>query len=220
MFKKILVAEDFGGENLGIIQTLTEKLKGVEIQNELYCDKAYNRFKIAETNNIPFELLITDLHFKESLVSRKLSSGIELINAIKLIQPKIKVIVYSMVDNVTQINTLFKEQNINGYVCKGRHGLTELISAIYNIYQNKTYLSPQINLVDNDVFELDNFDLSILKELANGFNKKEIVQKFKEQNITPNSESTIDKKISKLFDHFEAKNTTHLISKLIKIGVL
>ncbi|PXX26320.1 response regulator transcription factor [Arenibacter sp. ARW7G5Y1] len=221
MFKKILIAEDFQDTNTGIATTLSHKLNIPEIQEELYCDKAYNRLKLALTNKVPFQLLITDLSFKESYVDRKLTSGINLINSIKAIQPNIKVIVNSMEDNPAKIKSLFQEQKINGYVCKGRHSLTELVEAIHMVNQGQTYVSPQINMVSgNNVFELDEFDILILTELANGLSKKEIAEKFKQHNITPNSESTIDKRVSKLFDDFGAKNTTQLIALLTRDGLI
>lgn len=219
MFKKVLIAEDFQDTNLGIVNTLREKLEIEEVQEELYCDKALTRLKVAHNNEIPFELLITDLHFKEGHIDRKVGSGIKLIEAAKKIQPDLKVIVNSMEDNPVRINALFKELKINGYVCKGRHGLTELSNAIQEVYHNRTFFSPQINLsVTNNVFELDEFDEYILKELAEGLTKKEISEKFKKENVTPNSESTIDKRISRLYDEYEAKNTTSLLFKLVKEG--
>lgn len=221
MFKKILIAEDFQDTNTGIAITLSHKLNNPEIQEELYCDKAYNRLKLAHAHGVPFQLLITDLSFKESHVDRKLTSGVDLIDAIKAIQPDIKVIVNSMEDNPIKIKTLFQEQKINGYVCKGRHSLTELVEAISGVSQGINYVSPQINLVSgNNIFELDEFDIMILTELADGLSKKEIAKKFKQHNITPNSESTIDKKVSKLFDDFGAKNTTQLIAILTRDGLI
>ncbi|SDM20688.1 helix-turn-helix domain-containing protein [Kriegella aquimaris] len=219
MFKKVLIAEDFQDTNRGIVDALRNKLNILEIQEELYCDTAFNRLKLAQEKAIPFELLITDLFFKESHIDRRLSSGMELIKAARTLQPGLKVIVNSMEDNPVKIKTLFQEQKIDGYVCKGRHSLIELVNAIDAIHADKTYVSPQINLsTANNVFELDAFDLKILKDLADGFSKKEIVEKFKRQNISPNSESTIDKRVGKLFDEFGAKNTTHLIAKLTREG--
>ncbi|WP_340063488.1 DNA-binding response regulator [Ascidiimonas aurantiaca] len=219
MFKKILIAEDFQDTNKGIVEALRKRLHIQNIQEELYCDKAFNRFKLASKTKEPFDLLITDLFFKESYMKRKLTSGKALIKAIRSITPHIKVIVNSMIDDPAQINLLFAEQKINGYVCKGRNSLTELVHAIENVHQNKTYMSPQISLsTTTNVLELDPYDLMILKELAEGLTKKEISKKFKKQNITPNSESTIDKKVGKLFDAFGAKNTHHLIAKLIRDG--
>ena len=61
MFKKVLLAEDFQGENQGIAETLHKKLAIEELQEELYCDKAFTRLKVALKENKPYELLITDL---------------------------------------------------------------------------------------------------------------------------------------------------------------
>ncbi|MEC3965255.1 DNA-binding response regulator [Flagellimonas halotolerans] len=217
MFKKILLAEDFQDTNQGISEMLREKLQIPIIRDELYCDKAYNRLKYAVDQREPFGLLITDLFFKGDHVERKLTSGLELIQAARNLQPEIKVIVNSMEDNPSKIDALFKDQEINAYVCKGRHGLTELVRAIREVYHNRTYVSPGIDLnVSNNVFELEEFDLMILQSLAEGLTKKEISEKFKKDNITPNSESTIDKRVSKMFDEFGAKNTNHLIAKMIR----
>lgn len=219
MFKKILIAEDFQDTSKGIAEALESRLQIPEIQEEQYCDKAYNRFKVAHKNAIPYDLLITDLTFKETNLPRRITSGKTLIEALRNIDSNVKIIVNSMIDNPAEINLLFKEQKINGYVCKGRNGLLELTNAINEVYHNRTYVSPQINLNSTDaVFELDKFDLMILKELADGLTKKEVSEKFKRQNIKPNSESTIDKKVSKLFDEFGAKNTQNLIAKLARKG--
>ena len=219
MFEKVLIAEDFQDTNLGIVGTLQEKLHITEVQEELYCDKAFTRIKVAHADEQPFELLVTDLHFKQDHVTRNITSGIELIETARALQPNLKVIVNSMEDNPMKINRLFKEQKIDGYVCKGRHGLTELVSALQEVYHNRTYYSPQINLnVANNVIQLDDFDLNILNGLADGLTKKEVSQKFKKEHISPSSESTIDKRISRLYDEYGAKNTTNLLFKLVKEG--
>tara|TARA_R110000744_G_scaffold70436_2_gene142442 strand:+ start:359 stop:1024 length:666 start_codon:yes stop_codon:yes gene_type:complete len=217
MFKKVLITEDFQDTNQGISEMLRDTLHIPVLQDELYCDKAYNRLKYAATKNKPFELLITDLFFKGDHVQRRLTSGLQLIAAARALQPNLKVIVNSMEDNPVTVNSLFKEEKINGYVCKGRHGLTELVNAVQEVYHNRTYVSPGIDLnVSNNVFELEEFDLMILQSLAEGLTKKEISEKFKKEDITPNSESTIDKRVSKMFDEFGAKNTNHLIAKMIR----
>lgn len=221
MFNKILIAEDFQDTNKGIVTALETRLDIDVIQEELYCDKAFSRFKIAYDKGERFQLLVTDLTFEESHITRSLTSGHELISAIKEVDKEIKVIVNSMIDNPLEINHLFTEQKINGYVCKGRNSLNELIDAIQEVYQNRTFVSPQLNLnTANVVFEMDKYDLMILKDLADGYTKREISKKFKKQKVSPNSESTIDKKVSRLFDEFGAKNTHHLIAKLIKQGTI
>ncbi|UZO81541.1 DNA-binding response regulator [Aquimarina sp. ERC-38] len=219
MFKKVLLAEDFQGEIRGVSETLRERLKIEDLQEELYCDKALSRIKVALQGKQPYDLLITDLIFLKDHVDRKLTSGIELIKAVRILMPEIKIIVNSMEKNRAQVDLLFKEQKINGYVCKGPNGMLELIQAVNKVYLNKCFVSPQINLTAaTNVVELDDFDRAILKELANGLTKKQVSEKFKQENITPNSESTIDKRISKLYDEFEAKNTVNLLVKLAKEG--
>ncbi|WP_435182401.1 hypothetical protein [Cellulophaga omnivescoria] len=115
----------------------------------MYSDKAYNRAVVAYKNNVPFQLLVTDLQFKEGYTYRKLTSGIELINAIERIQHTIKVIVNSMEDYLTKIKALFKEQKMNGFVCKGRENLNEHMTAIQDVYNGNSYVSPQINMSSN-----------------------------------------------------------------------
>lgn len=219
MFKKVVLVEDFQGENQGIAETLTEKLAIEELQTEFYCDKAFNRLKVALKKNEPYELMVTDLFFEKDHVDRKLTSGQELIKVARAQQPELKIIVHSMENNPIHINALFKEHKINGYVCKGRRGMIELVNAINEVFHNRTFVSPQLNLTAaNNTVELDAFDRAILKELANGLTKKEVSAKFKKENRTPNSESTIDKRISKLYDEYKAKNTTSLLFKLAKEG--
>src|SRR5690606_41721762 len=120
MFDKIIVAEDFQDTQSGIVDMLKNELDIPQIQEELYCDHAFNRLKVAHAQGEPFELLITDLSFKKDHVEQKLRSGQDLIRAAREIQPDLKIIVNSMEDNPTLINSLFKELNINAYVCKGR----------------------------------------------------------------------------------------------------
>lgn len=217
MLNKVLVVEDFQDTKSGIVEMLRNELDIPHIQEELYCDQAYNRLKVGLKQGEPFGLLITDLLFKEDHVDQQLKTGVELIQAVRKTQPEIKIIVNSMEDNPIRVNSLFMEQNINGYVCKGRQSLSELIKAIHEVGHNRTYVSPQIKLnVSDNVIELDDFDRMILEDLAAGMTKRQISEKLKQNNITPNSESTIDKRISKLFDDFGAKNTNHLLAKLIR----
>ncbi len=222
MFDKVLVAEDFGSTNLGIVQTLIEKLKIVELEKEQYCDKAYNRLTIAHKNKVPFQLLITDISFVENpLIKRNLSSGIALIDAIGPIQPSLKIIVYSMEDNPAIIKRLFENQQIDGYVCKGLNGLEELVVAVKEVYMGNNYVSPKVNQVlSTNTFELDDYDILILQYLEKGLSKKEIVRKLKKDNISPNSESTLEKRVGRLLDHFGTKNTTSLVAALIRAGQL
>ncbi len=221
MFRKVLIAEDFQGDNKSIVDTLKSELAIEEVQEEFYCDKAYNRLQVAHNESEEFELMITDLSFKDNHIPQNLKSGVELIEAARKLQPELKVIVNSMEENALKIRSLFETQQIDAYVCKGRQSLDELVKAMELVSAGETYLSPQIDLsAGKNVFELDELDLVILKNLANGLSKKQIQARLKEMDLRPNSESSIDKRVSKLFDEFGAKNSTELVAKLIREGLI
>lgn len=222
MFTKILVAEDYEIANHGILKILNDKMGVHHIDEAKYCDDAYIKFRKAIQDNKPFELLITDLSFREDHKVQTRASGIELIQDVRKIQPDLKVIVYSQESRPDKINMLFEKLQINGYVCKGQYAVKELTNCILGVYNGDTVLPPELtnNNHKNGMIQLDDFDMMLLEELAQGLTKKEIVIKLKQEKITPNSESTIDKRVSKLFDDFKAKNTTHLVAIVKDLGLL
>ncbi len=222
MFTKVLVAEDYEIANQGIIKVLNDNIGIAEIEEAKYCDDAYLKFRKAFQDDAPFQLLITDLSFREDHKIQVRTSGIDLIRDVRLIQPDIKVIVYSQEDRPDKINMLFEKYQINGYVCKGQHAIKELIHCVGGVFEGQTVLPPELTeMADNDGFiQLDDLDMILLEELAKGFTKKEIRLKLIAENITPNGESSIDKRVSKLFDNFQAKNTTHLVAIVKDMGLL
>ncbi|MEW7278819.1 response regulator [Aquimarina sp. 2201CG1-2-11] len=222
MFSKVLVTEDLGSINHGIAQILHERTGIHEIQQAQYCDDAYLKFRRAHRDEMPYDLLITDLSFKESHRERKLVSGTQLIDAIKMIDPRIKVIVYSMEDRPGKIKTFFAEQGIDGYVCKGRHGLNELVQSVNEVSNNKTYVSPQLEsaMNKNNIFELKDYDILLLKHLSNGLTQEQIGVYFKQHQISPNSTSSIEKRLNKLKFNFKAKNAIHLVAMTKDLGLL
>ncbi len=222
MFTKVLVAEDYEIANQGIIKILSDKIGIHNIQEAKYCDDAYLKFRKAHNEKEPFELLITDLSFREDHKIQTRASGIELIEDIRSIQPDIKVIVYSQENRPDKINMLFDKLHINGYVCKGPDAVKKLIANVGGVYQNNTMRPPEItnNTAVSTMIHLDDLDMLLLEELSHGFTKKEIRTKLIKQKISPNSESSIDKRVSKLFDNFKAKNTTHLVAIVKDLGLL
>jgi len=194
MFKKVLVAEDLGSINHGIAHILDDRTGIREVQQAQYCDDAYLKCRRALQDHKPFDLLITDLSFKESHRERKLISGTQLIEAVKKMQPDIKVIIYSMEDRSQKVKSYFSEIGIDGYVCKGRYGLNELVQAVIDIYNGKSYV--------------------------NGLTQEQIGDYFKRQHISPNSTSSIEKRLNKLKYNFKAKNAIHLVAMTKDLGLL
>ncbi|MCZ8091194.1 response regulator [Flavobacterium sp.] len=221
MYKKVLIAEDFDSINIAVKQTL-EEMGVQEIHYAKYCDDAIIKLKKALQENKPFDLLISDLSFVEDYREVTIASGEELIQAIKEIQPEIKVIVYSVEDKPYIIKTLFDEAQINGYVKKGRNSISQLKTAIETLLYGKTFISPELThaLQDKTGKEIDNYDITLLSHLANGVAIEEMETLFKHLNITPNSKSTIEKRVAKLKDYFKANNNIHLIAITKDLGII
>lgn len=222
MFKKVLIAEDFDSINLAVMQVLSE-LGVTEIHHAKYCDDAQLKIKKAILDNEPFELLISDLSFKPDDRAVQLVGGDDLIQWVRNTQHNLKIIVHSVEDKKFHINSLFENFHIDGYVIKGRRSIKQLKTAIKNLYENSDskYISPEMEYIlqDKTIKEIDDFDIQLIKQLSIGVPQEKMDEKFKELGITPNSKSTIEKRVSKLKDYFKANNTVHLISIAKDLGI-
>ena len=221
MFKKVLIAEDFDSINIAVKQTM-EQLGVEEIHYAKYCDDALLKFKKALQDNKPFDLLISDLSFVADYREIEIPSGEKLVEVIKKIHPSIKVIVYSVEDKAYTIKTLFKDQNIDAFVHKGRNSISQLKTAMESLLYDKKFISPELAhiLQSNSTNEIDNYDIELLNKLASGVALEDMEPLFKKLNITPNSKSTIEKRVAKLKDYFKANNNIHLIAITKDLGII
>lgn len=221
MFKKILAAEDIDSIQLGVSSILNE-LEITEITHAQYCDDAYLQFKKALHGEEPYDLLITDLSFKETHRKEILTSGEQLFKVIKAEDPSIKVIVYSMEDHPQRFNSLWKTGLLDAYVCKDRRGLENLKEAMKEIFNGGTYVSQPLfdTVKQKNLVELDNYDMELLKLLAQGTTQDEIQHYFKSKNLKPNSRSSIEKRLRELRAEFGAKTTIHLIRLLSDLRLI
>lgn len=217
MFKRVLVAEDIDSINIAVIQTLKE-LGVTNIDHVKYCDDALLKVKKAIADNNPYDLFISDLSFESDHRDVTIKSGEEGIEQIRLLLPKLKIIVYSIEDKSFKIKSLFEKSSINAYVQKGRNSIEQLKRAIVD---EGLFISPNLQYIFNDktTKEIDDYDVQIIKQLSIGITQDELESRFKELGITPNSKSTIEKRISKLKDHFRANNTVHLIAIAKDLGI-
>ena len=222
MFNKVLIAEDLDSISIAVIQAL-EELSIVEIHHSKYCDDAFLKIKKALHDEVPYDLLISDLSFKPDHRENRLMSGEELIQAVKKIQPAIKTIVFSIEDKSYRIKSLFQNIGINAYVSKGRDSIPELKKAIHRIYNNKEIeLSAEVAyaLRDKSLFEIEAYDITLLKSLAKGFTLDDISSEFKDSGIIPNGSSSLEKRINKLKIYFKASNNVHLIAITKDLGLV
>lgn len=221
MFKKVLLAEDIDSINAGVIQALNE-VGVAQIDHVKYCGDAILRIRKAVLDNTPYDLFISDLSFEPDYREDKIKSGEEAIAQARVIDPDIKILVYSVENKSFRVKSLFEKNGINGYVLKGRKSLDELKIAITQLYnQDEIYLSSSLQhiLKEKTVRQIDDYDIKIIKQLAEGITQDDLEMRFKELGITPNSKSTIEKRISRLKDHFRANNTVHLISIAKDLGI-
>ena len=222
MFSKVLLAEDLDSINIAVATTLDE-LNIEEVEYVKYCDDALLKIKKGIQDNKPYQLLVTDLSFKEDFRPNQLNSGEALIAAVKEIQPNIKIIVFSVEEKPIRIKSLFENLHINSFVLKGRNSLPELKKALKKVFESdQNYIAPTLSymLQDKVLHEIDNYDIQLIQQLANGVAQDKMDAKFKELGIEPNSKSTIEKRIGKLKDYFKANNTVHLIAIAKDLGLI
>ena len=222
MFKKILIAEDLDSISIAVIQALDE-LSIAEVHHSKYCDDAFLKVKKALHDNVPYDLLISDLSFKPDHREIRLTSGEELIEAVRKVQPDLKTIIFSIEDKSYRIKSLFNNLGINAYVSKGRDSIPELKKAIQRIYNNQeNNYSDELSLImrNQSLFEIEAYDISILKSLAKGFTLDDISVDFKDSGIIPNGSSSLEKRINKLKIYFKASNNVHLIAITKDLGLV
>lgn len=222
MFKKVLIAEDIDTISFGIVTALAA-YSDMEIHHSKYCDDALLKIKKAIQENNPYDLLISDLSFKADHTKTILHSGEELVQAVKKIQPEIRIVVYSIEDRMAKIKNMFNNNLINAYVSKGRNSTQELKKAIENVYNHEGKYVPedlQNLLREASIFEIEEQDIELLDLLAKGCSQDQISVIFRNKNYSSASISSVEKRINKLKIHFNSRNITHLISQTKDIGLI
>lgn len=221
MYKRVLIAEDIDSIIIAVAQILNQ-MGITNIDLVKYCDDAVLKVKKAIADGEPYDLFISDLSFEPDHREVKIKSGDEAIQQIRKLQPEIKIVVYSIEDKGFRIKSLFDNSRINAYIHKGRNSIVQLQSAITKIQEKDTvYVSPNLEYLINDknAREIDDLDIQLIKQLSIGFTQDEMEARFKELGISPNSKSTIEKRLGKLKDHFRANNLVHLIAIAKDLGI-
>ena len=68
--------------------------------------------------------------------------------------------------------------------------------------------------------EIDEFDIQLINLLSKGWSQDDISEDLKTKNISPNSLSTIEKRLNKLKVQFKANNTIHLVAITKDLGLI
>jgi|AntDeeMinimDraft_4_1070355.scaffolds.fasta_scaffold03711_2 DNA-binding NarL/FixJ family response regulator len=221
MFKKVIIAEDFDSINEGLKTVLTEE-NIPEFEVDRYCDDVFSKIKQSIEEECPYDLLITDLHFKEDYRTGKIKSGEELLICLNREDIKIKTLVFSQNDRIEAVRNLFKKRKIDGYVVKGRFDREEIKKALKAISEGDLYASKTIDqaLTKKTAFEVTNYDITLLNLLGQGLNQKEISKYFTQKGVKPGSNSAIEKRIKQLKAYFKSRNAIQLIAKAKDLGLI
>ncbi|SHF52958.1 DNA-binding response regulator, NarL/FixJ family, contains REC and HTH domains [Flavobacterium fontis] len=221
MFQKVLVVEDIDSIALSVVQ-LVESLGAHEVVVVKYCEDAWTKLKAEALQGRPFELLITDLSFEKDHRQDAITGGEALVAQVKAFDPQLAVVVYSIEDKPFRIQQLYHEHGIGGYVLKGRRSLEQLKTALLTVAAGERYYAPELQTTmrASSFVSLDGYELHLLEQLAAGYSLDEMEARFKVLGITPHSKSTIEKRLYRLRDSFNARTLMHLISLAKDQGVI
>lgn len=220
-FNKILVAEDLESISSGIEKNLRE-ISDAQIIHARYCDDAWLKLKKAELDNEPFDVLITDLSFRQDHRDVTLKGGEELIQALKKDGISCKIIVFSIEDKPLKIQSLFNQYGIDAYVLKGRKDSKELPKALECIELGENYISEEIKEKihsQRNMAQVEEIDLLIINQLCEGKTQEEISTYFQQKDIRPSSVSTIEKRLKNLREDFSARTNIELVLIFKELGL-
>ncbi|SMC42482.1 helix-turn-helix domain-containing protein [Moheibacter sediminis] len=220
--RKVIIAEDVESISAGIEKALKE-FNPQQIVHTRYCDDAWLKLKKAELDNDQFDLLITDLSFKQDHREVKLKGGEELITAVRKDNISCKIIVFSIEDKPVKIQSFFNDYFIDGYVLKSRRDNVELAKAFRSLILGETYMSDEIREKihsKKNISKVEEIDLLIIRQLCEGMTQDEISQLFQQRDIKPNSISTIEKRLKNLKEDFSAKTNIELVLIFKELGLV
>lgn len=214
MFQKVLIVEDHESVSISVQKTLTDLGILFDRRNYVYyCDDALNRIKKALAENSPYELLITDLSFEDE-IQQDICGGIELIRAVKQVQPDIKILVFSIENRMSVAKKLVDELGIDAFVPKARHDAKDMKAAIEAVFRNRIHLSLSLKQVSKSekVFDFNDFDKTIICLLSQGTPQKNIPLYLKKNNIRPSGLSSVEKRLYFIKTELEISNNEQLIA--------
>jgi len=197
MFEHVLIAEDHEIANLSLRRTL-EDLQIPSPDYAHYCDQALSKVKKAIQNGRPYNLLVTDLYFESEDSAKQLPDGAELIRAAKMLQPDLKVLVFSAENSAAVIRPLFDELGIDAYVRKARGDAQELKAALANLKQKRRHFPPELRSrqAQENLHVFTELDKAIIRLLADGVAQKDIPASLTGLEIRPSSLSSVEKRLN------------------------
>jgi len=221
MITKVLIAEDHESASISVEKTL-EDLSIPTIEYVYYCDEALHRITKTARTDKSYDLLITDLYFEPDERKPTLKGGTDLIAAARIVQPDLKVLVFSAENKPVTIEMLYTQLYIDGYVRKARNDAKELKQAINEISQHRRYLPRHIMQLINskNTYEFSDYEITIISLLAQGVLQKDIPDHLRMQQIKPSGLSSVEKKLSQMKEILNFTKNEQLVAFCKDKGIL
>ncbi|PWV54451.1 response regulator transcription factor [Chitinophaga sp. S165] len=221
MITKVLIAEDHESTNISVQKTL-EELAIINTAYVYYCDDALNRIAQAVSAGSSFDLLITDLFFEPDSNKQTLSGGIDLIAAARIVQPDLKVLVFSAENRPATIDQLCHNYDIDGFVRKARNDARELKEAINEIAQHRRYFPRHIRqlIEKKNAYSFSDFDITIITLLAQGILQKDIPAHLQYKGIKPSGLSSVEKRLNQMKDMLGFTKNEQLVAYCKDLGAI
>ena len=221
MIKKVLIAEDHESANISVQKTL-EELKILQPDHVYYCDDAFRKIQRGIQTGESYDMLITDLYFEEDEYKQKISGGLELISAVRQIQPDLKILVFSAEHKPATIEMLFEKLEIDGYVRKARNDAKELKLALESIAENHPYFPRHLRqaIKQKNAYDFTEYDIIIISLLAGGMRQNQIPSYLQKKQIRPCSLSSIEKQLNHIKEILEFSKNEQLVAFCKDMGII
>lgn len=178
--------------------------KAFNVEQALDCNTAIKKLNnYLKLGNLDLVFLDINLPFS---TGNKFVSGENIGIEIKKRSPKTKIIVCTSHTDNLRLTNILKNLNPEVFLVKNDINFNDVVLGINKILDNSTYYSKTIiNLLRKMAISslpVDDYDIYILNEIANGANMKELVS------IVPLSRAAIEKRKRLLKSHFSIKNNS------------
>ena len=221
MIDKVIIAEDHESSNLSL-QKVLEEMRIQQSDYVFYCDDALTKIQLAKQKGEPYDLLITDLLFDADGTVQKIGNGFDLIRSVRVIQPDIRIVVFSGEDRPAIIDKLFTQYEVDAYVRKARHDIKELKAAFDAISKGERYYPRALaQLVKQaNAYEFTEFDITIVRLLSQGYQQKEISEYLRIEEVKPSSLSSIEKRLNQIREELGFTKNEQLVLFCKEAGIL
>lgn len=220
MFENVLIAEDHESVNLSLRRTL-EDLQIPHFDYTYYCDQTLSKIKKALQVGQPYDLLITDLYFEVDGSTEQLLDGPELIKEAKIIQPHLKILVFSAESRPLIIRPLFDDLGIDGFVRKARRDAQELKAALGSIEHNKKHYPRELRQPKQEnLYTFTDYDKTIIRLLAKGHAQKDIPDYLTINKIHPAGLSSVEKRLNLIKFSMGFSKNEQLVAYCKEIGLI